>query len=80
MNELARDPRQVGNAIRAARKRKGWSQSKLANLSGLRQEQVSVIENGRASTKLQTLLAVLSALGLELQIAARATGDWNLER
>lgn len=79
MQELARDPRQVGKLIRNARKRKALSQKKLAALVGLRQENISMIENGYASTKLRNLLAVLSALDLELQVSTRSTGDWTIE-
>ena len=80
MQELARDPRQIGNLIRNARKRKALSQKKMASMVGLRQENISMIENGYASTKLHNLLAVLSALGLELQVSIRSTGDWTIER
>ena len=71
MAELARSPEQIGNAIRRARKRLGMSQSALGEKAGLRQETVSLIENGNPATKLETILAVLSVLNLELQIAPR---------
>lgn len=79
MNELmlARDPKQIGNAIRNARKRKALSQNQLAHMIGLRQENISMIESGYASTKLHNLLAVLAALDLELQVSPRSTGDWT---
>lgn len=72
MNDLARDPKQIGNSIRRARKRLTWSQQDLASRVGTRQETISLIENGNPATKIETLLAVLSALGLELQIAPRS--------
>lgn len=78
MRELARDPKQIGNLIRGERKRKAMSQKELASRAGLRQASVSAIENGSPTTKLQTLLAVLSTLGLEFQISSRSTGDWNI--
>lgn len=77
MTDLARNPKQLGNLIRAARKRKGWSQQELAARTGLRQENISIIENGYSSTKLHNLLAILTALGLELRVASRSTEDWN---
>ena len=80
MQELARDPKQIGNLIRNARKRKALSQKELASMAGLRQENISMIENGYASTKLHNLLAILSALDLELQVSLRSTGDWTIER
>jgi HTH-type transcriptional regulator / antitoxin HipB len=79
MPELARDPKQIGNLIRNARKHKALSQKELASMVGLRQENISMIENGYASTKLHNLLAVLAALELELQVSVRSTGDWTKE-
>lgn len=72
MNDLARDPKQIGNSIRRARKGLTWSQQDLAAKVGTRQETISMIENGNPATRIETLLAVLSALGLELQVARRS--------
>lgn len=77
MKELARDSRQIGNLIRSERKRKVLSQKALASMTGLRQASISAIENGSPNTKLQTLLTVLAALGLEFQIASRTTDSWT---
>lgn len=77
MAELARSPEQIGNAIRRVRKRLGMSQSALGEKAGLRQETISLIENGNPAAKLETILAVLSVLDLELQIAPRS-GVLNL--
>ncbi|MAF97323.1 MAG: transcriptional regulator [Micavibrio sp.] len=71
MSELARSPEQLGNAIRRARKKNGMSQSDLGEKAGLRQETISLIENGNSATKLETILAVLAVLNLELQIHPR---------
>ena len=71
MVELARSPEQVGNTIRRARKKRGMSQSELGEKSGLRQETISLIENGNPAAKLETILAVLSALNLEIEITQR---------
>lgn len=71
MSELARSPEQIGNAIRRARKKCGMSQSELGEKAGLRQETISLIENGNPAAKLETILAVLSALGLGFQIHPR---------
>jgi HTH-type transcriptional regulator/antitoxin HipB len=79
MRDLARDPKQIGNLIRSERKRKALSQKALASMAGLRQASISAIENGSTNTKLQTLLIVLSVLGLEFQITSRTTGDWSIE-
>lgn len=76
---MARDPKQIGNLIRGERKRKTLSQKALASMAGLRQASISAIENGSTNTKLQTLLVVLSVLGLEFQITTRTTSDWSIE-
>lgn len=73
MNELARSPEQIGNSIRRARKKLGMSQSKLGEKAGLRQETMSLIENGNPAAKLETILAVLAALDLGFEIHPRVS-------
>jgi HTH-type transcriptional regulator / antitoxin HipB len=75
MTELARSPDQIGNSIRRARKKRGLSQSELGTKAGLRQETISLIENGNPAAKLETILSVLSALELEFQITSRSFWD-----
>ncbi|MDX8512548.1 helix-turn-helix domain-containing protein [Mesorhizobium captivum] len=72
MIELARNPIQIGNVIQRERKRRGWNQTQLADKAGLRQETISLIETGNPATRIETILAVLVALDLELRIAARS--------
>ncbi|RUU12697.1 helix-turn-helix domain-containing protein [Mesorhizobium sp. USDA-HM6] len=72
MIELARNPVQVGNVIQRERKRRGWNQTQLADKAGLRQETISLIETGNPATRIETILAVLVALDLELRIATRS--------
>ena len=79
MNDLARDPKQIGNLIRRARKRLAWNQKTLGDKAGLRQETISLVENGNPATKLETLLAVLAVLELELRIVPRTKGGLGLE-
>jgi HTH-type transcriptional regulator/antitoxin HipB len=74
MNDLARDPKQIGNIIRRARKQRALSQKELGDRTGLRQETISLIENGNPAARIETLLAVLAVLDLEFQIAARSKG------
>ncbi len=74
MNDPARDPRQIGAIIRRARKRQGLNQQQLGAKAALRQETISLIETGNAASRIETLLAVLSALDLEFQIAPRSKG------
>jgi HTH-type transcriptional regulator/antitoxin HipB len=79
MSDLARDPKQIGNLIRRARKHRGLSQGALGAKAGLRQETVSLLETGNETAKLETILKVLSALDLELRIAPRSKGDLGIE-
>lgn len=72
MNNLARDPKQIGNLIRRSRKSRKLSQKDLGAKAGLRQETISLIENGNPAAKIETLLIVLSVLDLEFQIAPRS--------
>jgi HTH-type transcriptional regulator / antitoxin HipB len=79
MHDLARDPKQLGNLIRRGRKRQAVSQKNLGDKAGLRQETISLIENGNRATKIETILAVLAALDLELRIAPRSKGGLGME-
>jgi HTH-type transcriptional regulator / antitoxin HipB len=74
MEQIARDPRQIGAALRRQRKRLGVSQDRLGKKIGLRQATISSLESGDAGTKLGTLLDALSALDLELVIRTRTKG------
>jgi HTH-type transcriptional regulator/antitoxin HipB len=76
VNNIARDPRQIGNLIRRTRRNKALSQRQLGEKAGLRQETLSLIETGNPSTKIETLLAILAALDLEFQIAPRSK-EWS---
>ena len=72
MNDLGRDPKQIGNAIQRARKGRLWTQKVLADKVGVRQETISLIESGNPATRIDTLQAILAALDLEFQIAPRS--------
>ncbi|MCJ7873236.1 helix-turn-helix domain-containing protein [Phaeobacter sp. J2-8] len=75
MSDLARTARQIGTLIQRARKAQGWTQKQLAERAGLRQATISSMESGEKPAKLDSLLAVLSALDLEFRIGARSKGD-----
>jgi HTH-type transcriptional regulator/antitoxin HipB len=75
---LARDPKQLGNIIRRARKRLGFSQKQLGEKTAMRQATISLLETGNAALRLENLLTVLAALDLELQVTPRSK-DWNKE-
>lgn len=73
MHQLIRSPSQLGAIIRGARRDRGWTQSQLADLTGLRQELISRIETGHESTKLSSIHALFAALGLDLVVEQRST-------
>lgn len=70
---LARDPRQIGTALRRARRSLKLTQSDVANKAGITQATVSLLEGGMEGARLKTLTDVLAALGLELVIRPRLT-------
>jgi HTH-type transcriptional regulator / antitoxin HipB len=75
MQTLIRSPKALGNLVRTARKTRGLSQTALGELVLLPQAAISFIENGHAALKLETLLVLLAALELDLQITPRAKGS-----
>lgn len=72
MDELARTPKQIGNAVRRARRTQELSQTQLAERAGLRQELVSKIESGSAGTRIEAICSLLGALDLEFTIQIRS--------
>lgn len=79
MKQLISVPSQVGLVLRSARKSATLSQKQLAAKLGLSQNRVSELETHPGSMRVEQLLAVLSALGLEMQVQPReatpATGS-----
>lgn len=71
MNQLFSVPSQVGLVLRAARKSAKLSQKQLAAKLGLSQNRVSELETDPGSMRVDQLLAVISVLGLELQVQTR---------
>lgn len=71
MNQLLSIPSQVGLVLRAVRKSAKLSQKQLAAKLGLSQNRMSELETDPGSMRVDQLLAVLSALGLELQVQTR---------
>ncbi|SIT11378.1 helix-turn-helix domain-containing protein [Insolitispirillum peregrinum] len=68
---LARTEKQLGAILRQERKDQGLTQGTLGNRAGLRQATVSKMEDGSPALQLQTLMAALSALNLEMVIRPR---------
>ena len=63
---LMDNKKKLGKRIKEIRKRKGLTQEKLAELIGLEQNTISVIESGRNFPALLTLEKMSKILGVEL--------------
>lgn len=79
MPQIVRLPRQLGAQIHSARIAQNLSQKELASRVGLRQKTISAIENGSEGTKLDTLLSVIAALNLDMQIIERTNDTKKIE-
>ena len=58
----------VGNAVAAARARKGLSQKELSDLTGIDQSDLSKIERGIANPSVNTLSRIAQALDAKLMV------------
>jgi HTH-type transcriptional regulator / antitoxin HipB len=59
---------QLGRALRARRRALKLNQAELAQLSGVGLAFLYDLEHGKATVRIDKLLAVLAVLGLELQL------------
>jgi transcriptional regulator with XRE-family HTH domain len=64
-------PETFGPVLRAARRRKGWSQRDLSERAHIPQAHISRIESGAVDMKLSTLTQVARLLDLDLVVAPR---------
>jgi transcriptional regulator with XRE-family HTH domain len=65
----------IGHAIRRARKERGITASALALNAGISRNTLGALEAGRGNVELNTLLALLKNLDLELQFVPRVVAD-----
>jgi len=72
---LINSQRDLGVVIRDARRAKKLTQGQLGKLVGLTQATVSGVERGVRDLHLATLLALFSALDLELSARPRSVPD-----
>ena len=61
----------IVTAIKDARVRKGFSQRELSANSGVPQAQISKFENGSVDLRISSLVALVRALDLELELVPR---------
>lgn len=71
MYRLITSAQSLGALIRGERKKQGLRQVDLGKMTGINQATLSLIEKGKPSVQLQTILVLLAALGLSLQIGPR---------
>lgn len=69
-----RSPSRIGRALRSARRDVGMTQAELAVVASVSREAVSVLENGQRGARVETLNAMLFALGYELAFVPLAAG------
>lgn len=72
--------RAIGQALRAERERRGWSQEELCAQSGLDRTYLSGIERGARSPTLRSLLRVVEALEIPLSKVVLAAEIFNRGR
>jgi y4mF family transcriptional regulator len=63
----------LGGDIRRRRRDLGLNQEELADLAGTSARFISTLENGKPTVRLDKLVAVLDAIGLELRAEVRAS-------
>lgn len=68
-----RSPEQLGQALNRFRKQQGLTQSKLSEISHLRQGTISKVEKGLATTSLGAIYDICAAMNLEIVIQPRST-------
>ncbi|MEH7215749.1 helix-turn-helix transcriptional regulator [Priestia megaterium] len=66
---------EIVGKLMAARDRKGFSQRKLSEMSGVPQKTISRIENGIDIPKMQTLLKLANALELQFSLVDKRTEE-----
>ncbi|HHF7367127.1 TPA: helix-turn-helix domain-containing protein [Legionella bozemanae] len=81
---LIHSPLELALLIKNQRKKLKLSQEEVAALVGLKQKTISAMENNPENMRLSTLFRILSALDLDLKIAAKndsttTTNQWNNE-
>ena len=77
MGKIIRSNRDLGEAIRLARKDKDLRQVDVAQKASVRQALVSDIENGATTAKLDTVIRVLAALDMDLSIVPRRKAKFD---
>lgn len=75
---VAEQVTQLGQRIRIARIRRGWSVVDLANKSGINRNTLTALELGKSGTAVGVCFTVLWALGLDRTLDSIADPDADL--
>ncbi|MBL6989053.1 MAG: helix-turn-helix domain-containing protein [Bacteriovoracaceae bacterium] len=67
----ARSPKQLGHALKRHRIKLKLTQIEVSQRSGVRQANISQLEQGHVGVKLETLFKVITALNLETTVRRR---------
>lgn len=65
---------QIGTSVRETRKRLGMTQSELALVSGVGLRFIHDLERGKPTIRLEPMLRVLEALGIQLEAVPPGAG------
>ena len=76
MNSI-RTPLELGEALRAARKHLGLTQSQLALAAGVGVRFIVDLEAGKPTLRLEHVLRVIEALGGEIQLSGLEGGGFD---
>ena len=77
MQKVIRSNKDLGAAIRLARKASNLRQVDIAQKASVRQALVSDIENGATTAKLDTVIRILAALDLDLSVIPRRKAGFD---
>jgi HTH-type transcriptional regulator/antitoxin HipB len=75
MQMLLVSPKDIGVALRTLRKEKGLSQKELGQRVGLDQKKISLLENGNANCRVDSLFRLLSALELGVVLQSKSNSS-----
>jgi transcriptional regulator with XRE-family HTH domain len=65
----------IGQFLRQARKDRAMTASEVASRAGISRNTLGALEAGRGNVELNTLLALLRTLGLEMQFVPQVVAD-----
>jgi len=77
MGKIIRNNKDLGEAIRRARKNLDLRQVDVAQKASVRQALVSDLENGATTANLNTVIRVLAALDMDLSIVPRRKAGFD---